>query len=253
MFGLIYSIVSYVAFLASFVYFAWFTDGIGVPRTVDSGMASSPLVAYLVDGGLVLLFGLQHSIMARASFKRVVTRVIPAALERSTFVLASSVVLTLLMWLWQPLPGVLWHVDNGGVAGVLWAINAIGWAGVPLVTFLIDHFHLVGLKQAFGAFRRTSFESKGFVTPLLYRYIRHPMMSALLLGLWVTPHMTVGHLLLTLGMTVYIVIGVHYEERSLVAELGVAYERYMAVTPRFVPLATRSAKTDVPASYRPAR
>jgi protein-S-isoprenylcysteine O-methyltransferase Ste14 len=242
MFGLIYSIVSYVAFLGSFVYFAWFTDGIGVPRTVDSGTASSPLVAYLVDAGLVLLFGLQHSIMARASFKRAVTRVIPAALERATFVLASSVVLVLLMWLWQPMPAVVWHVDNRSAAGVLWAINAVGWVGVPLVTFLIDHFHLVGLTQAFAAFRRTSFQSKGFVTPLLYRYVRHPMMSALLLALWVTPHMTVGHLFLALGMTIYIVIGVHFEERSLVAELGVAYERYMAVTPRFVP-----------ASYRPAR
>jgi len=253
MVGLIYSIVSYVAFLGSFVYFACFTDGIGVPRTVDSGLASSPLVAYLVDAGLVLLFGLQHSVMARASFKRAITRVIPAALERSTFVLASSAVLILLMWQWSPMPAVVWHVDHRGLAGVLWAINVVGWVGVPLVTFLIDHFHLVGLKQAFAAFRRTSFQSKGFVTPLLYRYVRHPMMSALLLGLWVTPHMTVGHLLLTVGMTVYVIIGVHFEERSLVAELGVAYERYMAVTPRFMPLATRGAKADAPATYRPAR
>ncbi len=233
--GFIYSIVCYIAFLVSFVLFACFTDDVALWRTVDGGAATSPLVSAVVDLALVLLFGLQHSMMARAGFKRLVTRVIPAPLERSTYVLGSSLVLILLIWQWRPLPAVLWHVDNDIGAGVLWAVSAIGWLGVPAVSLFIDHFDLVGLKQAFSAFRRVSLQSKGFATPLLYRYMRHPMMSAILIGLWVTPHMTVGHLLLALGMTVYVVVGVHFEERSLVAELGGAYERYQATTPRFVP------------------
>ena len=235
--GFLYSIAAYLSFLVSFVYFAWFSDGLGVPRTVDNGPATNAAPAVVIDVALVLAFGLQHSVMARAGFKRLLTRVIPAPLERSTFVLASSAVLTLVMWQWRPLPTVLWHVDDKLAAGVLWAINAVGWVGVPACSLFIDHFDLVGIKQAFGAFRRASLQKKGFATPLLYRYIRHPMMSALLVGLWVTPQMTVGHLLLSLGMSVYVLVGVHFEERSLVAELGVAYQRYQASTPRFVPIA----------------
>jgi protein-S-isoprenylcysteine O-methyltransferase Ste14 len=243
----LYSIAAYASFLASFGYFAWFTDGVGVSRTVDDGIATGPGLAIIVDVGLVLLFGLQHSVMARAGFKRVLTRVIPAPLERATFVLSSSLVLALLMWQWRPLPLTLWHVDNKVAAGFLWAINAVGWVGVPVCSLFIDHFDLVGLKQAFGAFRRLTLQKKGFAKPLLYRYIRHPMMSALLVGLWVTPSMTLGHLLLSLGMSVYVVVGVHFEERSLVEELGIEYERYQASTPRFVPtIVSKHASTVAP-------
>ena len=121
------------------------------------------------------------------------------------------------------------------MAAGLWVVNALGWVGVPLTTFMIDHFELVGLKQAFARFRRVSFQRRGFVSPLLYRYLRHPMMSSLLVGLWVTPRMTIGHALLSAGMSVYIFIGVHFEERSLVRELGEAYVSYQAQVPRFVP------------------
>jgi protein-S-isoprenylcysteine O-methyltransferase Ste14 len=232
MLGFIYSVVSYLAFLGSFSCFALFTDGlVAVPRGSDG----RPTAAVLVDVGLMLLFGLQHSIMARAAFKRVLTRVVPAALERSTYVLASSAVLTLLMWQWRPLATPVWTVGKPWLTAGLWVINALGWVGVPLVTFLIDHFELVGLKQAFARFRRVSFQSRGFVSPLLYRYLRHPMMSSLLVGLWVTPRMTIGHALLSAGMSLYIVIGVHFEERSLAEELGEVYVRYQAAVPRFVP------------------
>jgi protein-S-isoprenylcysteine O-methyltransferase Ste14 len=118
----------------------------------------------------------------------------------------------------------------------LWTLNALGWLGVPLTSFMIDHFDLFGLKQAFHGFRRTSYERKGFVAPLLYRYVRHPMMLSLLLGFWSTPYMTAGHLVLSIGMTIYILIGVHFEERALVRELGNAYVRYQQTTPRFLPL-----------------
>jgi protein-S-isoprenylcysteine O-methyltransferase Ste14 len=237
MFGLLYSIASYVLFLGAFTYFAVFSDGVLVPWTVDSGTPGSTAVAVILDLAVILIFGLQHTIMARASFKRAITRVIPPAVERATFVLASSLALILVMWQWRAMPTVLWHVDNSAAAATLWCINAIGWLGVPVCSFLIDHFDLFGVKQALHAFRRrTTVDPKGFVTPLFYKYLRHPMMTSLMIGLWITPHMTVGHLLLSAGMTVYILIGVRFEERSLARELGAEYQRYQATTSKFLPL-----------------
>jgi protein-S-isoprenylcysteine O-methyltransferase Ste14 len=235
MLGFIYGVGSYLAFLAVFTYFALFSDGVLVPKSVDSGLSGGTSTALLVDAGLMLLFGLQHSIMARAAFKRALTRVVPAHLERTTFVLVSSTALALLMWQWRPIDGTVWSVDNGAVATSLWAVNAMGWLGVPAVSFMIDHFDLFGLKQSFDGFRRRSVERKGFVTPLLYRYMRHPMMTAFFVAVWVTPHMTAGHALLSVGMSLYIVIGVHFEERSLARELGAPYVRYQASTSKFLP------------------
>ncbi len=235
MFGLFYSVVSYLGFLGVYCYFAAFSDGVFVPKTVDSGHGAEPVLALVIDVGLVLLFGLQHSIMARAGFKRVLTRVVPAALERATYVAASTAALAALIWFWQPLSGVVWHVQSSALATALWAVGAIGWLGVPLSSFMIDHFDLFGLKQAFYGLRKRSIERTGFVTPLVYRYVRHPMMSSLFLAFWATPHMSVGHLLLSTGMSLYIVIGVHFEERSLLRELGLPYARYQASTPRFLP------------------
>jgi protein-S-isoprenylcysteine O-methyltransferase Ste14 len=236
MLGFIYGVASYLAFLGTFVYFAWFSDGVGVPRTVDNAPGAALATALAINVGLMLVFGLQHSIMARPGAKRALTRVVPARLERATYVLASSVALALLMWQWRRVDGVLWHVENVAWAGPLWVLNGLGWLGVPLSSFMIDHFDLFGLKQALNGFRKVTFERQGFVTPLLYKYIRHPMMSSLLVGLWVTPSMTVGHLLLSVGMTIYVVVGVHFEERALARELGHAYELYQATTPKFFPV-----------------
>lgn len=235
MLGFIYSVASYIGFLATFVYLTWFSAGVGVPKTVDSGPASSLGVAIVVDLGLVFLFGLQHSFMARAGFKRALTRVVPVHLERATYVLASWLVLVLLMWQWRALPLPLWQVESPSLAAALWVVNAVGWLGVPATSVMIDHFDLFGLKPAFNGWRRATFQRKGFVTPLLYKYVRHPMMTSVLIGLWVTPHMTLGHLLLALGMSAYVVIGVHFEERSLVRELGQPYVDYQISTPKFLP------------------
>jgi protein-S-isoprenylcysteine O-methyltransferase Ste14 len=236
MLGLVYSIASYCIFLGAFTYFAVFSDGVIVPKTVDSGAPTGLAVTVAVNAALILLFGLQHSIMARPGFKRAITRVIPAAIERATYVLASSLVLILLMWQWRPLPTVLWHVDSSAGAITLWSINAIGWLGVPVSSYLIDHFDLFGIKQALHAFRRTTVAKTGFVTPLFYKYLRHPMMTSLIIGLWVTPHMTAGHAVLSAGMTLYILIGVHFEERALVKELGAEYVAYQAKTSKFFPV-----------------
>jgi protein-S-isoprenylcysteine O-methyltransferase Ste14 len=235
MLGVIYSVLAYLGFLATFSYLALFTAGVLVPKHVDSGAMVSTPEFLLVNLGLVLLWGLQHSLMARARFKRALTRVIPTGLERSTYVFASDAVLALLLWQWRPLPHVLWDVEMPGVRAVLWSLCALGWLGVPAASLLIDHFDLVGLKQAFARFRGSTLTAKGFVTPVLYRYVRHPMMSFLLLGLWATPHMTLGHLLLSVGLSAYVFIGVHFEERSLRRQLGLEYLRYQTATPRFLP------------------
>lgn len=253
MWGLIYSVASYLGFLAAFTYFAWFSDGVGVPKTVDTGVSTGTASALAINLGLMLLFGLQHSIMARAGFKRALKRLLPESIERATFVLASSAALAFLMWQWRPMPTRLWKIESPTGAALLWIVNALGWLGVPICTFMIDHFDLFGVKQAFNGFRRATFARKGFVTPLLYRYVRHPMMTSFLVGLWVTPHLTIGHLLLSVGMSLYILVGVHFEERSLAKELGLCYVRYQASTPRFLPGRPRRAWVDGPASSSAAR
>lgn len=235
MFGFIYSLVAYVAFFAAFGALVFFADGILLPKTVDTGVPGSFGVALAANIGLILLWGVQHSVMARQGFKDRLTRIVPQHLERSTFVLASSLVLAILMLLWQPMEGVLWHVEATPVVVTLWAINALGWVGVPVVSFLIDHFDLFGLKQPFMRWRKRTYNQKGFVMPWLYRYVRHPMMSAILIAMWVTPHMTVSHLVLAVGMSLYIYVGVHFEERSLARELGRDYVDYQADTPKFFP------------------
>jgi len=236
MLGVVFGVVSYALFLAVFVFFALFTDGVWVPKTVDGGPPSDRWAAAAIDVGLIAVFGLQHSLMARPAFKRALGRLVPERLERSTYVLASSAALALLVWQWRALPTPLWDVESRPLAAILWSVNALGWIGVPVSSLLIDHLELFGLKQVWRGFRATALEPRGFVTPSLYRYVRHPMMSSLLIALWVTPHMTVGHLLLAVGMTIYVVVGVHYEERALVAALGVEYEAYRRSTPRFFPL-----------------
>ena len=249
MFGFLYSIFAYVAFLASFGYLAFFANDLLVPFTVDSGQPGGAFSSVLVDVGLILLFGVQHSVMARDSFKRRITRVLPAHLERSTYVLASALALVVLYAGWQPVPGLVWHVETPALRVALYGLNALGWVGVPVASFLIDHFDLFGLKQAFAAWRKRSFSAKGFVTPVLYRHCRHPMMTALMVGLWAAPDLTVGHAVLSAGMTLYIVIGVHFEERALRRELGEAYAQYQQRTPKFVPrFGSPRAQTLTPAA-----
>jgi protein-S-isoprenylcysteine O-methyltransferase Ste14 len=241
MVGLVYALLSYGLFFGVFSYLVGFSDALVVPKTVDSSAAWGFGPALGLDLALLVLFGLQHSIMARRSFKQKLTRFIPVHLERATFVLATSVALVALMGLWQGMPRVLFEVESPLARDVLWSVNALGWAGVGYTSFLINHFELFGLEQAWNAFRGRPKRTRGFVLPLAYRYVRHPMMTAFLIGFWVTPRMTLGHFVLALGMSAYIVVGVHFEEHALVAELGEEYARYRASTPKFFPLPRRRA------------
>ena len=245
-----YSLGAYALFLAVFLYLVGFVGDLGVPRSIDAGLHSERAEAIVIDLLLISLFGLQHSVMARPTFKRWIGRHLPAAMERSTYVLLASLVLALLMGQWRPIPLTLWQAD-GATATALWAAFGFGWATVLLSTFLINHFDLFGLRQAYLHLVQRPLIPLPFRTTLLYRLVRHPIMLGFLIAFWFTPHMTVGHLLFAVGMTIYIVIGVHHEERDLVDALGREYVDYRRRTPAFIP-GMRGAHGDVgrPAAER---
>jgi len=174
-------------------------------------------------------------VMARRSFKRWWTRVVPTSIERSTYVLASSVVIGLIIWQWRPMPSLVWHVEHPIGTGLLWALFGIGWATALISTFLISHAELFGLQQVWARWRETLPEASAFQTPFFYRVVRHPMQAGIALGLWATPTMSAGHLLLAAGMTVYILIGLYFEERDLVRAFGARYAAYREQVPKLVP------------------
>ena len=231
----LFAIASYALFFATFLYLIAFVGALPVvPVTVDHGPVAAPLAAVALDLGLIALFGVQHSVMARPGFKAAWTRIVPAALERSVYVLAASLCLIVLFALWHPVGSVVWHLA-GPAAMVLWALFASGWAIVLLSTFLINHFELFGLTQVWRHWRGQTAGRPRFRTPLFYQLVRHPLYSGFLIAFWATPVMTLGHLVLAAGMSVYVVIAIRYEERDLVGQFGPAYAAYQATTGMLVP------------------
>lgn len=233
---LMYGIASYALFFGVFAYLVLFTAGVAVPKGVDDG-ATRPLAeALLIDVGLIALFGVQHSVMARARFKRWWTSIVPPAAERSTFVLASTLVVAALLYFWVPMPGSLWHATSSSLQTALWVMFGLGWGLLLVSTFLIDHFELFGLRQVWAYFRRHEASTPAFKTPGPYRWVRHPMMLGIVVGFWATPHMTMGHLVLALGMTGYVLVGTALEERDLLRHFGRRYAAYRERVPMLVPL-----------------
>ncbi|MGE0408956.1 MAG: methanethiol S-methyltransferase [Amphiplicatus sp.] len=243
--ALLFSVIVYFVFFAAFLYLIAFVGGdmipfVGAPKTLDFGASAlSALPAPLVNIGLLVLFGLQHSIMARPGFKRGLAKIAPPAMERSLYVLATVVVLVLLYVYWIPMPGVVWSVSSPLWSGVLTAIFFLGFGLVLLSTFLIDHFELFGLMQGWVRFRSGTMPPPHFRTPLLYNFVRHPLYLGFLLAFWATPYMTAGHLLFAAIWTAYIFIAIGYEERDLVGVFGEKYASYMAKTPAILPLGKR--------------
>lgn len=226
-FYLLFSIVSYAIFFATFLYLIAFLGDFPVPRTVDEGGPEAALgVAVAVDLALIALFGVQHSVMARQGFKAAWTRIVPKPIERSVYVLFSSAALWVLYHFWHPIAGDVWRVENMIGKDVLWALFLLGWAIVLLSTFLINHFELFGLQQTWLELRGKVAAAPQFRTPFFYRLVRHPLYSGFFLAFWATPHMTYGHLLLALGMSAYMLVAIRYEERDLVGHFGEDYERY---------------------------
>lgn len=226
--------LAHLASLAANLYLIGFVGDFVVPRTVDAGPAASPGVAIAVNLGLILLFGLQHSVMARQGFKERWTRIVPEHLERSAYVLAASLALALLFWAWRPMPGVVWSL-SGPWAAIVWAVFALGWVVVVAATLLIDPEELSGLRQVAARYADEPAEPVPFQTPGLYRYVRHPLYLGLLLAFWATPEMTIGHLLFAAGATAYILVGIRYEERDLLRRFGNDYARYRQRVPMLFP------------------
>ena len=231
---ILYGVSAYAAFVASLLYALAWLGNILVPKTIDSGPATtSPSAAIAINLLLLAAFAVQHSVMARPGFKRWWTRIIPRAVERSTYVLASSMLLFAVCLGWRSLPAVVWQV-HGAAAFALSALFWIGWLVGFASTFMIDHFDLFGLRQTI-ARRNSSPSAPTFRTPLLYRYVRHPLMFGLLIAFWSTPLMTAGHLLFAIASTLYIALGVRLEERDLVREFGAAYLSYRKRVPMLLP------------------
>jgi methanethiol S-methyltransferase len=230
-----FGIASYLIFLGTFLYAIAFVGGIGIRNRLDGPLTGSVTEAVAVDLVLLLVFALQHSVMARPWFKERWTQFVPWAIERSTYVLCASLALLLMFWQWRPLGGEIWSVQNSLERGVLWTLFGTGWAIVLCVTFLISHFDLFGLRQVWLPLLGRAYTPVEFRTPLPYRVIRHPLYFGFLLAFWMTPTMTAAHLLFAVGTTAYIILAIQFEERDLVAQHGQTYERYRHSVPMLIP------------------
>ena len=231
-----YGLAAYAIFLATFLYAIAFVGGFGVPARLD-GDAQGPLgLALAIDAALLTIFAVQHSVMARRWFKEWWTQIVPWSIERSTFVLFASLALILLFWQWRPIGIQIWSVDNPFIRVVLWALFAAGWGTVLVVTFLINHFDLFGLRQVWLPLMGKPYTQIEFRTPMPYRYVRHPLYFGFLLAFWMTPTMTLAHLVFAVVTTAYIVVAIQFEERDLISEYGSAYEEYRRRVPMLLPL-----------------
>lgn len=234
--ALVYGALAYAFFFCTFLYAIAFVGNLGVARTIDRGPAATVPKAAIIDVVLLSLFALQHSVMARQGFKRAWTRVVSRHLERSTFVVAASAVLALLLWQWRPIPSEVWDVRGTALGAVLTGAFWLGWGLLLLATFLIDHFELFGLRQVWAYARGREFHAPDFRTPALYRMVRHPIYLGFVIAFWSAPSMSVGHLLFSAATTGYILLGICFEERDLIAAYGQRYREYRARVPMLIPL-----------------
>ena len=230
-----YGSLSYLIFLGTFLYAVGFIGNFGVPRTLDGAPIGSLGASFVIDAGLLALFAVQHSVMARKWFKDWWTRIVPKPLERSTYVLFSSLALILLFAQWRPLGGVIWSVEDPIARLVLRGLFAFGFGLVLISTFLINHFDLFGLRQAWLYLLDRPYTTLRFGTPGPYKLVRHPLYVGWLFAFWMTPVMTLAHLLFSIATTAYILLAIQFEERDLVREYGESYKTYRHSVPMLVP------------------
>lgn len=232
----IYGVVAYAAFLGTFLHAIGFVGNVFVNKSIDSGIEGPFSRALLINAALLGLFAIPHSIMARPGIKKWWAKALPEPVERSTYVLSASLLLELLILQWRPMPGVVWNIENAvgqiSMHGLFWG----GWLLVLISTFLIDHFELFGLRQAYLYLRDEKIVPMGFKTPALYKYVRHPLNTGWIIAFWATPRMTVGHLVFAVATTAYILIAIRLEERDLVSFFGKTYEEYRQRVPMLLPI-----------------
>ncbi len=231
----IYGVVCYAVCLATFVYAIAFLGDFGVVKSIDSGPETPLGAALAINAGLLGLFAVQHSVMARPWFKRAWTRFVPEPAERSTYVLFSSAAMILLFWQWRPMGGVIWQVTDPTARLAIWAVYALGWAVLLLATFLINHFDLFGLRQVWLHLTGRPYTTLEFRTPLFYRYVRHPLYVGWLMIFWATPSMTTAHLVFAVATTAYILLAIQWEERDLMRLHGERYRLYREQVPKLLP------------------
>jgi protein-S-isoprenylcysteine O-methyltransferase Ste14 len=242
--ALLYGILVYFFFFATFLYAIGFVSGVGVPKTIDSGPVGPLGMALIVNLALMSLFAVQHSVMARRQFKAWWTRFVSPAIERSTYVLAATLALALLIWQWRPIPATIWHVSDANAASVLYALSALGWVIVLTSTFLINHFELFGVHQVASNLAGRPMPEPSFRTPLFYNFVRHPIYLGFIIAFWATPTMSAGHLLFAAVTTAYIFVGIALEERDLIAAFGDEYRHYRERVHMILPLPGRSRAAD---------
>jgi protein-S-isoprenylcysteine O-methyltransferase Ste14 len=237
--ALIYGVAAYVFFLGTFGYAIGFVGNVGVPKSIDTATATSLGMAIAINALLLAGFAIQHSVMARQSFKRLWTRIVPKCIERSTYVFAASLALAQLVWQWRAIPDTVWDVQ-GSLAGTVLTVSFwTGWAVLLVSTYLVNHFELFGLEQVWTYFRGSGPQPASFKSPGFYRVVRHPIYAGFVIAFWSAPVMTVGHLIFSIATTGYILVGIAFEERDLITFYGQTYREYRQHVPMLVPFLKR--------------
>ena len=231
----LYGLIAYAVFFVTFLYAIGFVENLIVPTTIDAGILAPTVTAVIINLTLMSVFALQHSVMARKQFKRWWTQFVPASVERTTYVLLASLALALLLWQWRPMPTVVWHVANPGIAMAITMLSFLGWLIVLTSTFLINHFELFGLHQVANNLSGRPMPTLRFREPLYYRFVRHPIYLGFIIAFWAAPTMTAGHVLFAAVTTAYILVGIQLEERDLIDVFGDQYRAYKNRVSMLVP------------------